>query len=277
MSTQKNMLEEEKKIEEEKTVEKQKFNLKDFYQRFRNDKRFHAKVELVVYVVFIVVIILVVNFANLSSDSSYSSNNAIDNLSDSNDNITEEEMQDLYNELDYNYEASIEVTTIKDEIISNDSYIFYSYSKDKDLNIIKISSDKNYNYKLTDTGEYYNVDEDVKSVEENEIFDLIPYKYLNLENIQKYISKGTSEYTTNYSNGDKLVSYKIYIKDILLDNSDEGFITINVSTNSDSVTIDIDYTDLLKGDDIDTCNVKVIYKNINNLTISEDDNQDSQS
>ena len=86
-------------------------------------------------------------------------------------------------------------------------------------------------------------------------------KYL-IKSIKEYIEKGTVDYTTKYSSGVELTSYKVMIKDLLPDNITEDYITINITTEEEKITIDIDYTNLLKNDNIDTCNVKIIYTNI---------------
>lgn len=277
MSNQKNMLEEKKKLEEEKDVEKKKIDIKDLYNRFKTDKRFHAKVELIGYGVFILVIIVFVNFANTGSDNSYTTNTINENnINEENNTENVNESEDLFSTLTYNYEANLEVDVVKDGVTSSFNYKVTSYDENGDISIIKNIGDRSEEYKLTNTGDYYKIEDEIKGVNEDEIFDLVAYKYLNLDSIKKYISKGTSEYTTNYSNGDKLVSYKIFVKDILLGDNREEFITINVGTSVDVVTIYIDYTDLLKGDVIDTCNVKIIYSNIGKVEIPSDNTSNEE-
>lgn len=277
MSNQKNMLEEKKKLEEEKDVEKKKIDIKDLYNRFKTDKKFHAKVELIGYGVFILVIIVFVNFANTGSDNSYTTNTISENnINEENNTDNVNGAEDLFSTLTYNYEVNLEVDVVKDGVTSNFNYKVTSYDENGDISIIKNIGDRSEEYKLTNTGDYYKIEDEIKGTNEDEIFDLVAYKYLNLDSIKKYISKGTSEYTTNYSNGDKLVSYKIFVKDILLGDNREEFITINVGTSVDVVTIYIDYTDLLKSDVIDTCNVKAIYTNIGKVEIPSDNTSNEE-
>jgi hypothetical protein len=68
-----------------------------------------------------------------------------------------------------------------------------------------------------------------------EVFDIIPYQFLDINNINNYIKLGTEK------NDNIVKRYNIKIKDItLLDNTDD--ITINLIGND----YEIDYTNLLK-------------------------------
>lgn len=235
-----------KQIEEKKEQEE---DLKDltFIEKFKKSKKFRAKLELIGYGIFILIIIILVNVSSLNTTNyDYSQKNP--------NTIKEEKI--TYKSIKDNYNANISVlATNKDTTYNRE----YQIEKNSDNNIIK-KLDTNKEYKITDTEEFYTIDNTV--AEEKEIFDLIPYKYLNTDNIKKYLEKGKVDYTTKYSSGVELTSYKVMVRDILLDNTTEDYITINVTTEKDKLTMDIDYTNLLKSESIDTCNVKIIYTNI---------------
>jgi hypothetical protein len=260
--------EEEKEIKEEIEPTKQepdwaKEEKQNFFQKLKNDKKFRAKGELIIYGVIIIAIII---FAQFSSNStSYDYTNTVTNTDNDTSNNQEEETTNLYDTLTDNYKASVEVITLKEGKASSRKYEINKTTVDDNSQetITKVNTDDTSNeYQVGDTGEFYSTqDGNITMVEENDIFDIVSYKYLELNNIKKYISKGITDYTTNYSNGTQIVSYKVMIKDILLDNTTDEYITINVTNESDKVTIDIDYTNLLKSDTIDTCNVKIIYTN----------------
>ena len=76
---------------------------------------------------------------------------------------------------------------------------------------------------------------DYKLVYESQVFDILPYQLLDINNINNYIKLGTE-------NNDNIVKrYNIKIKDItLLDSIDN--ITISLIAND----YEIDYTNLLK-------------------------------
>lgn len=222
-----------------------------FFQRLKTDKKFAAKVELSGYGILILFIIVFANFSSTSGSSYNYNESSIPSVEDIN----------LYKEIDDSYKASIDVTTIKDGVTSNREYEISNDSLDNSEIIVKIIDGNGVKYKLADTGEFYT--DDNQLVEEKEVFDLISYRYLDFSSIKKYINTGTVDYTTKYSSGIELTSYKIMVRDILLDNTLDGYITINVTSEQDKVTMEIDYTDLLKSDTIDSCNVKIVYTDIN--------------
>ena len=239
-----------KKTEEvkEKTEIQEELKKQSFIKKLKTSKKYRAKVELIGYGILILIIIIFINISSLNT-SSYNYSKTEPDIKEQNEILT-------YKKINEKYNANIKATlTNKETTIVKE----YEINKNNDITILK-KLDNNTEYKITDNEEFYTSNDE--TVEETEIFDLIPYKYLNIKNIKEYIEKGTVDYTTKYSSGVELTSYKIMIKDLLPDNITEDYITINITTEEDKITIDIDYTNLLKNDNIDTCNVKIIYTNI---------------
>lgn len=108
-------------------------------------------------------------------------------------------------------------------------------TKDKYIYIVKTINDVISNY-VSYNGYYYLIEEnDYRLAYEKEVFDIIPYQFLDINNINNYIKLGTEK------NDNIVKRYNIKIKDItLLDNTDD--ITINLIGND----YEIDYTNLLK-------------------------------
>ena len=92
---------------------------------------------------------------------------------------------------------------------------------------------------------------------------MIDDKYLNINNINNYIKKGTQIYKTEYSNGTVTTGYDILIKDIIINSDSDMTITIVVSEN-DKYTIEIDYTNLISilNSNIGNCKVTLKYETI---------------
>lgn len=229
-----------------------------FFEKLRTNKKYRAKIELISYGILILIIIIYANFSSIN-------NNNYNYTKDTNTSADNEKTKDtvLYNEIKDDYKANITVTTIKDGLVSNRKYEVIKENTETIVNIL----DNNTQYKLSDTGEFYTSDNIL--TEESQIFDLVSYKYLDFSNIKKYISKGTVDYTTKYSSGLELTSYKILLRDLLLDNTTDEYITINVTNEQAKVIMDIDYTALLKSNIIDSCNIKIEYSDINNNIIEE--------
>ncbi len=229
-------------------VKEEDFKNLSFIKKIKTSKKYRSKLELSSYGIFILIVIIFVNVSSLKTNSYNYTKKELDTKKQ-NETLT-------YKSINEKYNANIKVTiTNKETTTAKD----YEINKNYDATTIK-KLDNNTEYKIVDNGEFYTSNDEV--VEEKEIFDLIPYKYLNIKSIKEYIEKGTVDYTTKYSSGVELTSYKVMIKDLLPDNITEDYITINITTEEEKITIDIDYTNLLKNDNIDTCNVKIIYTNI---------------
>ena len=65
----------------------------------------------------------------------------------------------------------------------------------------------------------------------NKVYDIIDYEYLDIDNINNYLNNATLENDI----------YKVYLKDIILNNTSNKYITIKLLDNS----VEIDYTYLL--------------------------------
>ena len=132
-----------------------------------------------------------------------------------------------YSEYTYDISYKIEDKTnlCKYKITTKDNYIY----------IVKTINDVISNY-VSYNDYYYLIEEnDYRLAYEKEVFDIIPYQFLDINNINNYIKLGTEK------NDNIVKRYNIKIKDItLLDNTDD--ITINLIGND----YEIDYTNLLK-------------------------------
>lgn len=214
---------------------KKKLTLKEKW----NDKRERAKLELLLYGIFFLILIIFLRIGNSTSNNGEinSSNDLfISNISDNyqydiriniNDNIYE------YTGKVLGYNASIS------KIIDNDTEYFY---KKKDM---YYKLDINNGYILTN---------------KNEIYNVIDYDYIDINNIKEYIKLSSLE--------DNL--YKVKVSDIILNSDSNDYITINVDNINNS--IEIDYTNLFKINDNSTTKtiINITYSNINKIISLEE-------
>lgn len=152
-----------------------------------------------------------------------------DNNNINKDNINKDNTNKDNNYSEYTYDISYKIedktNLCKYKITTKDNYIY----------IVKTINDVISNY-VSYNGYYYLIeDNDYRLAYEKEVFDIIPYQFLDINNINNYIKLGTEK------NDNIVKRYNIKIKDItLLDNTDD--ITINLIGND----YEIDYTNLLK-------------------------------
>lgn len=221
-------------MKENKNIDNKKINLKEKW----NDKREKAKIELILYTIFFIGVIIFVRVGNNISNNNI---NTSDNLfiSQINDN--------------YSYDIKININDNNYEYIGK--VLGYNSTIEK-----KDSNTDEYFYKKND--KYYKLDQDNGYIlsNKNDIYDVINYDYMDINNIKEYIK------TSNNDNG----IYKVKISDIILNSSSSDYITIKIDNINN--TIEIDYTNLLKINDSNITNaiVTITYSNINKLNSLEE-------
>lgn len=221
-------------MKENEKVDNKKINLKEKW----NDKRERAKIELILYAIFFIGVIIFVRVGNNISNNNI---NTSDNLfiSQINDN--------------YSYDIKININDNNYEYIGK--VLGYNSTIEK-----KDSNTDEYFYKKND--KYYKLDQDNGYVlsNKNDIYDVINYDYMDINNIKEYIK------TSNNDNG----IYKVKISDIILNSSSSDYITIKIDNINN--TIEIDYTNLLRINDnnITKAIVTITYSNINKLNSLEE-------
>lgn len=221
-------------MKENKNIDNKKFNLKEKW----NDKRERAKIELILYAIFFIGVIIFVRVGNNISNNNISTS---DNLfiSQINDN--------------YSYDIKININDNNYEYIGK--VLGYNSTIEK-----KDSNTDEYFYKKND--KYYKLDQDNGYIlsNKNDIYDVINYDYMDINNIKEYIK------ISNNDNG----IYKVKISDIILNSSSSDYITIKLDNINN--TIEIDYTNLLRINDnnITKAIVNITYSDINKIISLEE-------
>lgn len=221
-------------MKENEKVDNKKINLKEKW----NDKRERAKIELILYAIFFIGVIIFVRVGNNISNNNI---NTSDNLfiSQINDN--------------YSYDIKININDNNYEYIGK--VLGYNSTIEK-----KDSNTDEYFYKKND--KYYKLDQDNGYIlsNKNDIYDVINYDYMDINNIKEYIK------ISNNDNG----IYKVKISDIILNSSSLDYITIKLDNINN--TIGIDYTNLLRINDnnITKAIVNITYSDINKIISLEE-------
>lgn len=200
--------------------------MNDFMEKWRNDPRFKAKIKLLLYTLFVVfaVIFALSNTTDMSSTIDEQNNIT-------NNNTSESKKNDIIEiPTEYNYIININ--------INGDNHQYTGIKNIEQESITKKSNEvnkkyiyKNDDYYKEETGNY------IVTTKE-EVYDIVNYNYLQLETINQYLTKSTK----------KDDQYIVYLKDIILGNDSNDYITISV--NEDDINnkkkIKVDYTSLMK-------------------------------
>ncbi|MCI7241068.1 MAG: hypothetical protein MR550_00780 [Bacilli bacterium] len=197
---------------------------KTFKEKWQ-DKRYQAKIKLSGYSIFVVIAIIMIlvegatNNKNTIIDNGLEDNKTIKDNTDTKDNKL----------FTINYPYIIELNYNIDNTKNN---ITYKYSNNNnELLITKTNNDIVTNYKYISNKYYVENNDKYILTNINKVYDIIDYEYLDIDNINNYLNNATLENDI----------YKVYLKDIILNNTSDKYITIKLLDNS----VEIDYTYLL--------------------------------
>lgn len=204
--------------------------MNDFYTKWKNDKRYRTKVKLITYTIFV----LIVSVYAISINPSQTNNNT--SVSDYDNHITESNAFILPETYGYNIDINI----------NNKYYNYYGNKTSKEKTIIKQIDNEITNYRYLDNEYYILIDNNYLKTTKDEVYDIVNYNYINIDNINTYLNKAKKNEN----------EYIIYLKDIILGYDSTDYFTITINNNS----MTIDYTNLMKQFDKNTFKYLVSIK-----------------
>ena len=195
--------------------------MNDFMKKWNSDKKFKAKIKLLLYFLFFMVVAIYA----VSSNKNASQIDTEKNI-ENNEIINNQQQQNSIINIGDNYKYTATITI-------NDEQIKYVYSKEQDLlNIKKIRNLIETNY-IIENNNYYIKENDNKILTtKDNIYDIVCPNCFDINSINEYLNKGIKENN----------NYKIYLKDIILAEKGDKYITITTDNNQ----IYADYTSLLQ-------------------------------
>ena len=191
----------------------------DFYKKWKEDKKYRTKIKLLAYTFFIII----VSIYALSINDNTPNNNINEEKKDDKEIINSNENIIT---IPKNYTYNINIT------IDNDNYSYYGKKTPQEEIITKETPTSITNYRYFDNEYYIQIDDIYQKTTKEDVYDIATYNYLNLTNINKYLSKSTKNNN----------EYWVYLKDVILGNDSNDYFIINLSNNH----INIDYTELIK-------------------------------
>lgn len=210
--------------------------MKEFIEKWNNEPKFKAKAKLAAYTLFVVIVSI---FA-----ISTGRNDSISNISEiDNDTNYKEDTTVINIPKEYNYTINI--------TINDNKYKYIGKKISGKEEITKIVNDVNTNYIYQKNNYYKQTNEEYVLINKNDVYDIVDYNYINLDIINQYLSKSKKENNKNI----------VYLKDIILGNDSEKYITISIDNSS---TVNIDYTELIKNfnESVENYIVEIIIEEI---------------
>ena len=176
------------------------------------------------------------NVANTSSDL----------LDDSKDNLVLSNIKD-----NYEYEINMEIKTI--DKVNNITYSGIKYNNEELISKIKDNTEEDFYvsneiYSKITNGYYEKVNKEY-------VYDDINPYYLEIDNIYNYIEKAIEDDN----------NYLIRVDKIINDSDSNEYIVIEDCSEDSKVVLNINYTNLLKDDNIISFNVKYTITNIGKI------------
>lgn len=194
------------------------------------DKRERAKIELILYGIFFLIVVVFVRVLSVNTSSVLNSDNLIDSFIFSVEDNYEYDMLVTINDNIYEYYG---------KVLGNNSTINFTHEKFYLMN-----------------GKYYILkDDNYILTTEEEVYPYIEYRYLNINNIKRYIELSTRDNDV----------YKVKLSDIVLDSESEEYLIMNINEGDKNIVID--YTSLFKlmDENVEKVIVNITYNNIDNI------------
>ena len=243
-----------------------------FIDKVKTDKKYSAKVQLIGYGVLIMALVLYLNISSMGSSSNMG--NTI--IPDINQNSAVEEnasvdktslLEQLSNN-NYNYDVRVEVerkidNNDKDNTEDIGSHYYGSVYKNTILINREANGGKELYYKIDDN--YYSkLNDDMKLIDEDDVYSLINGEYIEISSILKLIDKASLDHVTDYSSGKKEYVYHLKVRDIIVSYKMEDVIEIEIEEENGILKIEIDYSNLLKvvNEDIVECELEATINEI---------------
>lgn len=195
--------------------------MNDFIKKWNSDKKFKAAIKLLLYFLFFIVVAIYAVLSNKNASQIDTEKNI-----ENNEIINNQQQKNSIINIGDNYKYTATITI-------NDEQIKYVYSKEQDLlNIKKIRNLIETNY-IIENNNYYIKENDNKILTtKDNIYDIVCPNCFDINSINEYLNKGIKENN----------NYKIYLKDIILAEKGDEYITITTDNNQ----IYADYTSLLQ-------------------------------
>lgn len=189
----------------------------DFYKKWKEDKRYRTKIKLLAYTVFVIIVsIYALSINDNIPNTSQEKKDDKEIINPKEDTISIPE----------NYTYNINVT------IDNGNYSYQGKKTPQEETITKETPSGITNYRYFDNEYYVLIDDMYQITTKEDVYDVVNYNYLNLANINRYLSKSTKN----------INEYWVYLKDVILGNESDDYFIITVNDNH----ISINYTNLIK-------------------------------
>ena len=225
----------------------------DNMKEFLKDPKNSAKLQLLLYGILVVIAIIFIRVNNMlnKNENKVNKDNVIN--TDKNNEVDDNENNLILSSIKDNYEYKIDMEIKTYDGVENISYLGIKYNNEELINKNKDSKEEKF---YVNNGVYSkSIDGKYENVNREYVYDDINPYYLEIDNIYNYIEKGIKD--------EKI--YLIRINKIINNSDSNEYITIEESMVDNDIILNIDYTNLLKNDNIVSFKIKYTITNINKI------------
>ena len=225
----------------------------DNMKEFLKDPKNSAKLQLLLYGILVVIAIIFIRVNNMlnKNENKVNKDNVIN--TDKNNEVDDNENNLILSSIKDNYEYKIDMEIKTYDGVENISYLGIKYNNEELINKNKDSKEEKF---YVNNGVYSkSIDGKYENVNREYVYDDINPYYLEIDNIYNYIEKGIKD--------EKI--YLIRINKIINNSDSNEYITIEESMVDDDIILNIDYTNLLKNNNIVSFKIKYTITNINKI------------
>lgn len=245
----------EKELNKEKLTNEQEAENQTFKEKYKNDSKYKAKVQLIGYGLFILFLIVYLNIASMGAKNTKLSNTTIKN----NDNIptkennnietkTDKELGQWLKDIGTNYEYDVVVSSkIKNDNGEETNTQTHYWGKTyQNKMIINKEANGSTTYFLKEDNNYYLNELDNYTLSKKEVVyseideDIIEFDMLNL-----LLKNASLDHVTNYSSGKKEYEYHLKIRDIIKTYQEDTEISFEIVIEDNVVTVEVDYAPMI--------------------------------
>ena len=245
----------EKELNKEKLTNEQEAENQTFKEKYKNDPKYKAKVQLIGYGLFILFLIVYLNIASMGAKNTKLSNTTTKN----NDNIptkennnietkTDKELGQWLKDIGTNYEYDVVVSSKSKNANGEEANTQTHYWGKTYQNKMIINKEANGSttYFLKEDNNYYLNELDNYTLSKKEAVyseideDIIEFDMLNL-----LLKNASLDHVTNYSSGKKEYEYHLKIRDIIKTYQEDTEISFEIVIEDNVVTVEVDYAPMI--------------------------------
>lgn len=239
----------------------EELNKNSFLYKYKNDKKYNSAVKLTGYVIFVLTVVLMINLSSLNN--SYSNGNFTKPIPNNEEVVENTKLIETIKN-NYRYDITIDITKNTDEVIK---YHYYGKSYEDTTEMYKDLNESTFIFYKVGESYYTPTNDGYQKIETKQVYDNNNPKYVELTGLLNYLKEASLDHFTNYSSGKKEYIYHLYLKDIILSNKTNDYITIKAIEENEVLSINVDYTNLIVNQDnsIKNYTINYVFNDINKV------------